>query len=86
MLYVLRRLHLRADDAPPQSYEILIPLILWSIVFELWLPYVPLFQGRAISDPVDILFYTLGGLLAGLFWKRWYGVGRPARLGPTSGT
>ncbi len=72
MLHFLRRLHLRADDAPPQSYEILIPLVLWSLLFELWLPNTPLLQGRAISDHTDILFYTLGGLLASLFWKRWY--------------
>ncbi len=72
MLYLLRRLHLRTDDAPPQSYEILIPLVLWSFVFELWLPKVSLFQGRVTSDHVDILFYTLGALLASLFWKRWY--------------
>ena len=72
MLYFLRRLHLRTDDAPPQSYEILIPLFLWSLLFELWLPYTPLLQGRAISDHTDLLFYTLGALLASLFWKQWY--------------
>jgi hypothetical protein len=78
MLYFLRRLHLRADDAPPQSYEILIPLVLWSLLFELWLPYTPLLRGRAISDHTDILCYTLGGLLASLFWKGWYRVKTPA--------
>jgi hypothetical protein len=72
MLYGMRRLHLRANDDPPQSYEILIPLILWSFVFEYWLPYTALFQGRATSDYADILFYTLGALAACLFWKRWY--------------
>jgi hypothetical protein len=72
MLYGLRRLRLRANDAPPQSYEILIPLIVWSFVFEYWLPYTALFRGRAVSDHVDILCYTLGGLGAALFWRRWY--------------
>jgi hypothetical protein len=74
MLYGLRRLHLRDNDAPPHSYEILIPLILWSFVFEYWLPSTPVFQGRAISDSTDILFYTLGALAAALFWKQWYRV------------
>ncbi|MBM4024505.1 MAG: hypothetical protein FJ280_03755 [Planctomycetes bacterium] len=72
LLYVMRRLRLRADDAPPRSYEILIPLILWSAVFELWLPHTPLFQGRAFSDHADILFYSLGALVASLFWRQWY--------------
>jgi hypothetical protein len=72
MLYGMRRLRLRSDDAPPQSYEILIPLLLWSFVFEYWLPYTSLLHGRTVSDPVDILFYTLGALAASLFWKRWY--------------
>lgn len=76
MLYGMRRLHLRANDDPPQSYEILIPLILWPFIFEYWLPYTPLFQGRVTSDYADILFYTLGALSACLFWKRWYRPGR----------
>jgi hypothetical protein len=47
-------------------------MVLWSFIFEVWLPYVPPFQGRAISDPVDILFYCLGALLAALFWRLRY--------------
>jgi glycopeptide antibiotics resistance protein len=74
MLYVMRWLRLRTDDAPPQTHEIVIPLILWSLLFEFSLPYTQLLRGRAISDHMDILFYTLGGLLAALFWKRWYRV------------
>ncbi len=77
MLYLMRRFHLRLNDAPPQSYEILIPLLLWSFLFELLLPSTSLFQGRAISDHVDILFYSLGGLVASLFWKSWYQISVP---------
>jgi hypothetical protein len=76
MLYSMRRFHLRGDDAPPQSYEILIPLLLWSFIFELWLPSTSLFRGRVISDHVDILFYTLGALLASLFWQSHYRISR----------
>jgi hypothetical protein len=78
MLYGMRRLRLRSDDAPPQSYEILIPLLLWSFLFEFWLPYTSVLGGRTVSDHVDILFYTLGGLAASLFWKRRYRVESPA--------
>jgi len=72
MLFIMRRLGLRRDNAPPKGCEILIPLILWSVVFELWLPRVGPFRGRAFSDHVDILFYAIGALAASLFWKRWY--------------
>jgi len=72
MLYVLRRFGLRADDAPPRSYEILIPLVVWSFVFELFLPRLAVFKGLAFADPMDILFYTLGACLASVFWSAWY--------------
>jgi hypothetical protein len=78
MLYGMRRLRLRSDDAPPRSYEILIPLLLWSFLFEFWLPYTTVLGGRTVSDPVDILFYTLGALAASLFWNRWYRTETPA--------
>jgi hypothetical protein len=76
MLYGMRRLHLRSDDSPPQSYEILIPLLLWSFLFECWLPYTSVLRGRMTADHVDILFYTLGALAAALFWRRWYETAR----------
>ena len=63
-------------DAPPRWYEILIPLLLWSWVFELWLPHTRPFGRLAISDPADILFYALGALLASLFWHQRYRVQR----------
>ncbi len=72
LLWMMRRTGLRTDDAPPQWYEILIPLILWSWVFEGVLPFSRFFQHRATSDPTDIEFYTLGALLASLFWQKWY--------------
>ena len=72
MVFIMRKLGLRKDDVPPRGDEILIPLILWSVIFELWLPTVGPFRELAFSDHVDILFYAIGGLLASLFWKRWY--------------
>lgn len=72
MLFIMRRIGLRTDDLAPQSYEVLIPLILWSWVFEAFLPRVGLFRGLATADHVDILCYTLGAFLASIFWKTWY--------------
>lgn len=73
MLWAMRRVGLRTDDAPPRSYEILIPLLLWSYVFELILPFYGPFQRLAFCDPQDIVCYAGGALLAALFWRRWYG-------------
>jgi len=72
MLFIMRKLRLRKDDAPPRGSEILIPLIVWSWFFEVVLPFVPFFKHLATSDYHDILSYTEGALLAAIFWKIWY--------------
>jgi hypothetical protein len=72
MLFIMRKLCLRKDDAPPRGSEILIPLILWSWFFEAFLPFVPFFSRYATPDCHDILSYTAGALLAAIFWKIWY--------------
>jgi hypothetical protein len=71
MVWGMRKLRLRADDEPPQWYEIIIPLLLWSFVFESWLPRMPAFRHLATADPNDILAYTAGATVASLFWQ-WY--------------
>jgi hypothetical protein len=73
MLFIMKRIHLRTDDLPPQVYEIVIPLIIWSWVFESFLPHVEFFRKLATSDYVDIFCYTLGAFFASIFWKIWYG-------------
>ena len=72
MVFGMRHLGFRDNDLPPTSCEIVVPLILWSAVFEIWLPCFGLFKGLAIPDHVDIFFYTLGALLAVTFWNIWY--------------
>ena len=72
MLWEMRKTGLRSDDAPPQWYEIIIPLIVWSIVFEIIVPQIPFFRHLAIADPEDIMYYTLGAFAASLFWRVWY--------------
>lgn len=72
MLLLMRRLRLRDHDGPPCAHEIMVPLLLWSIVFELWLPEVAFFRGMATSDHVDILCYVLGACAAAFVWSRLY--------------
>jgi hypothetical protein len=80
MLFAMRKCRLRGDDQPPRSYEILIPLILWSFIFEVWLPGTSLFRGVAFADHLDVLSYTAGALAAAVFW-RWFYRKRVAKAG-----
>lgn len=65
MLFAQRRLGLR-DDAPPRPAELIIPLVLWSWVFEILLPAV---DARFVGDHLDVMYYSLGALGAGVFWR-----------------
>ena len=73
MLLLMTKLRLRAGNGPPEASEIIVPLILWSWLFEAFLPRTNLFKGLETSDHLDILCYATGALLAGVFWKIWYG-------------
>jgi hypothetical protein len=73
MLWANRKLGLRRHDAPPQGYEIVIPLLIWAIVFELVLPATRGWSRLAIADPIDVLCYAAGGCLSALFWTWRYG-------------
>ena len=72
MLFLMRKARLRTEDGPPTASEILIPLIIWSWVFEAWLPFTAFFKHLATSDYMDIFSYTAGAFFAALFWKLWY--------------
>src|SRR5207237_1350454 len=74
MLWLMRVGRLRDNDAPPQWYEIVLPVLVWSAVFELLLPRIGPFRHLAIADPADIVWYVLGGHPA-----RDGGVQRPRR-------
>lgn len=73
MLFVQRRLGMRDDDAPPRAGEIIIPLVIWSWAFEVLLPRTGWLGAWCVADYRDVLYYTVGALIAGLFWRAWYG-------------
>jgi hypothetical protein len=73
MLWLMRKIGIRTDDDPPQWHEILIPLLMWSFLFEVWLPRVSPFRLLAFADSMDVLCYAMGAFLALQFWRRWYG-------------
>ena len=75
MLFIQRKLGMRADDASPQPGELVIPLIIWSWTFEILLPAIPSLGNTFVADHLDVLAYCAGALGAGVFWRWWYGAG-----------
>jgi hypothetical protein len=61
-------LRIRRHDAPPTLFEILHNWAIFSILYELVLPRLPIFNSAA--DPYDVLAYLTGGLLAYAYWNR----------------
>lgn len=72
MLYAARRLGLRKHDGPPDAIEIVVPLVVWTVMFEIWLPATELFSRFAYADSSDVLWYAVGGLAASLCWNWHY--------------
>jgi|ERR1700722_9478688 len=72
MLFIMRKIGLRKEDVPPTGAEILIPLLVWSWVFEAYLPFTKYFARLTTSDYMDIFSYTVGGCFAAIIWKIFY--------------
>lgn len=68
LVWVNRRLGLRWHDGPPSTSEIVIPLIVWAVLFEVVLPSQRAWHVPTIADPKDVLAYCLGGAAAAAFW------------------
>lgn len=67
---------LRKHDQPPQMLEILLPLIVWSIMFELLLPKDRFWSRWVTGDPYDVLWYCTGAFFASFWWRHQYRVGQ----------
>lgn len=66
LLLLLQRLTgLRTHDLPPTRGEIAGTLLLWAALFEIVFPRL---LGRGVGDPLDVLAYSAGALLAALAW------------------
>jgi hypothetical protein len=67
ILWLHRRLGLRVNDNYPRIAEIALHLAFWSLLFE----YIgPKFMPHTVGDPLDVLAYTVGAILAGVWWQR----------------
>jgi hypothetical protein len=72
MLWGMCLTGLRKHDGPPSASEIIIPLLIWSWVFEAYLPFTKAFKGIAISDYKDVIAYTVGACIASGIWRFHY--------------
>jgi hypothetical protein len=66
VLWMQRRLNLRADDQPPRWSEIMMHLVVWSIAAEV---VAPQFFPHAVGDWRDVAAYTGGAVAAGCWWQ-----------------
>jgi hypothetical protein len=67
ILWLHRQFNLRTHDAAPLISEILPHLVFWSALFE-WIG--PKFAAHTTGDPLDVLAYVIGAIIAGLWWQR----------------
>ena len=72
LLFVARSCRLRNHDGRPLVHEIIIPLLVWSILFEIVFPHHPFWSRWVTGDPYDILYYSIGACCAMFFWQRRY--------------
>lgn len=59
-------LRIRRHDLPPTLFEVLHNWVIFSILFEVVFPRLPIY--RTTADPWDAVAYLVGGLLAYAFW------------------
>jgi hypothetical protein len=67
LLWVQRRLGLRDHDRVPSAGELILYLSVWSILFEAIGPHI---MRWTVGDPLDVLAYVGGAVLAGAWWHR----------------
>jgi hypothetical protein len=66
-LLLLRWFKLRTHDQPPQTDEIILYLVVWSILFEAIGPHI---MRNVTGDPWDVVAYAAGAIIAGAWWHR----------------
>lgn len=75
MLQMHRSLGLRAHGGPPSGVEILAHLAGWSVLFEF---AGPRYLGLGTADPLDVVVYAAGAVLAAVYWRHRAPVGSGA--------
>ncbi|MCX6956162.1 MAG: hypothetical protein NTV51_28845 [Verrucomicrobia bacterium] len=65
LLWLQRRLGLRAADGPPSWREIALHLVVWSVAAE---AIAPQLWHHATGDWLDVAAYATGAVVAGCWW------------------
>jgi len=74
IVFIARVCRVRDHNHAPQIHEILLPLFVWSLMFELILPQHPFWSQWVVGDPFDILCYCTGAFVASTWWRHQYRV------------
>jgi len=69
LLFVMHKIKLRRNHLPPTIIEVIIPLVIWTISFEI---IAPLCFRKGTSDIGDIFAYWLGGFFCWFVWNYKY--------------
>ena len=72
VVFLCRKLRLRDHDDIPQPDELLVMVIVWSLMFEMYLPQHPFWSKWTMGDPFDVLWYVIGAVAGTCFWRWWY--------------
>ena len=72
MVYFMRIIKIRRHDTPPTTYEIFIPLFIWSVLFEILLPQSTFWKHWVTGDPYDVVWYSIGACVAAWYWHYSY--------------
>ena len=70
MLAAARAMGLRRHDGKPLTHEVVVPLLVWSILFEIVFPRHPFWARWVTPDPHDVLCYVIGAAVALTWWNR----------------
>lgn len=62
-------IRLRDHDDPPNFYELLFFLLLWSYCFEYVGPLCGKYLNNPVADPWDVVCYATGCIIAGIYWN-----------------
>lgn len=65
LLWIQRKVHVRAHDQLPRWDEIVLHLAVWAFIAEFVMPRL---TPRAVADWGDVLAYAAGAVVAGLWW------------------
>lgn len=69
LLFVMYKIELRRNHFPPTVIEVIVPLVIWTLSFEIIAPF---YFKKGTSDIGDAIAYWLGGFFCWFVWNYKY--------------